>query len=137
MGADPTFEWKGPVRSAELNVLHAEAFETRVFTDEEWDWDRQLADHSFGWVTARLDDSLIGFVNVISDGTVHAWIQDLMVAGTARSRGIGRVLVAVARDEAKAGHHEFLHVDFDDELREFYYDVCGFRPTNAGLIELQ
>jgi hypothetical protein len=27
--------------------------------------------------------------------------------------------------------------DFDDELRSFYYDACGFRPTNAGLIALQ
>jgi hypothetical protein len=29
-----------------------------------------------------------------------------------------------------------LHVDFDDHLRTFYYDACGFTPTNAGPIAL-
>jgi hypothetical protein len=31
---------------------------------------------------------------------------------------------------------EWLHVDFEDHLRGFYFDACGFTPTNAGLIEL-
>jgi hypothetical protein len=31
---------------------------------------------------------------------------------------------------------EWLHVDFDDDLRPFYFDACGFRPTNGGLIHL-
>lgn len=31
---------------------------------------------------------------------------------------------------------EFLHVDFNDHLRDFYFRACGFKPTNAGLIEL-
>ena len=31
---------------------------------------------------------------------------------------------------------ERLHVDFEDHLRPFYLDVCGFSPTNAGLIRL-
>jgi hypothetical protein len=29
-----------------------------------------------------------------------------------------------------------LHVDFEDHLRAFYFDTCGFVPTNAGLIAL-
>ncbi|MDP9242624.1 MAG: hypothetical protein M3O84_05550 [Actinomycetota bacterium] len=31
---------------------------------------------------------------------------------------------------------EWLHVDFDDHLRSFHFDACGFTPTNAGLIAL-
>jgi hypothetical protein len=34
------------------------------------------------------------------------------------------------------GQVEWLHVDFEDHLRGFYFDACGFTPTNAGLIEL-
>lgn len=30
-----------------------------------------------------------------------------------------------------------LHVDFDPHLRAFYFDACGFRPTDAGLIPLK
>jgi len=32
---------------------------------------------------------------------------------------------------------DVLHAeDFDDELRPFSFDACGFVPTNAGLIDL-
>jgi hypothetical protein len=45
--------------------------------------------------------------------------------------------VAAAVEEARAAGCEWLHVDFDDHLRPFYFDACGFMPTNAGLIALQ
>jgi GNAT superfamily N-acetyltransferase len=131
-----TYEWRGDVASRELNELHAEAFETRVFDDADWNWDDQLRGHSLGWVVARDGDRLVGFVNVPWDGLVHAWIQDTMVAEEARHRGIGTELIAVAVRETRAAGCEWLHVDFDDHLRSFYLDACGFRPTNAGLIEL-
>lgn len=94
------------------------------------------ARHSLGWVTARQDDELVGLINVLWDGLVHAWIQGLMVAESSRRQRIGVGLVEQARLGAKAAGGEFLHVDFDDDLRSFYFDGCGFRPTNAGLIEL-
>ena len=37
---------------------------------------------------------------------------------------------------ARAARCEWLHTDFEDHLRSFYFDACGFVPTNAGLIEL-
>jgi GNAT superfamily N-acetyltransferase len=128
--------WRGAVSNDELNALHAEAFETRVFTAEEWDWKSQLDLHSLGWVTARAADRLVGFVNVVWDGHAHAWIQDTMVATDLRSRGIGARLVSKAREEAKQAGCEWLHVDFEDQLRTFYYQACGFTPTSAGLIRL-
>lgn len=132
-----TFEWRGAFGNAEVNRLHAEAFEHRMFGDDEWDW-RDLANrHSLGWVVARDGEGLVGFVNVIWDGLVHAWIQDTMVAATARKRGIGTRLIEVARDQARAAGCEWLHVDFDDHLRLFYLEACGFTPSNAGLIDLQ
>ena len=79
-------QWRGDFSSSEANSLHAEAFGTRVFSDEEWDWRSLVERHSLGWVVARGEGSLIGFVNVISDGLVHAWLQDTMVATTARRR---------------------------------------------------
>jgi GNAT superfamily N-acetyltransferase len=128
--------WRGPVTNEEANALHAEAFETRVFTAEEWPWERLLADHSLGWVVARDGDALVGLVNVLWDGLVHAWLQDLMVAGTHRHRGVGKRLVDMATERARQAGCEWLHVDFDDDLRPFYFDACGFTPTNAGLKQL-
>ena len=128
-----TYEWRDAFDNAELNALHAEAFDHRPLED---DWDRQAHEHRLGWVCARDGGELVGFVNVPWDGAVHAFILDTMVASKARRRGIGRELVAVAVTEARAGGCEWLHVDFDDDLRRFYFDACGFTPTNAGLIAL-
>ena len=73
--SDIEFQWRGAFTNAEVNVLHADAFETRVFTDEEWDWVALTDRHSLGWVTARDGEDLVGFVNVVWDGLVHAWLH--------------------------------------------------------------
>jgi len=130
------YMWRGNFTNDEANQLHAEAFNTRVFDASEWDWVQLTSAHSLGWVTARDANTLVGFVNVISDGLVHAWLQDTMVAAAARGQGVGTRLVAEATNEARAAGYEWLHVDFDDHLRAFYFESCGFSPTNAGLIAL-
>lgn len=73
--------------SGEANELHANAFGHRVYAESEWDWVELCRTHGLGWVTARIDGRLVCFVNVISDGLVHAWIQDEMVASGARHHG--------------------------------------------------
>lgn len=128
--------WRGEFTTREVNELHAEAFSTRVFDDAEWDWERLVQRHSLGWVTARDGARLVGFVNVPWDGLVHAWVQDVMVAAAARGQGVGTRLVAAAAEGARAAGCEWLHVDFDDDLRPFYLDACGFTPTGAGLLRL-
>jgi GNAT superfamily N-acetyltransferase len=128
--------WRTPFTSAEVNALHAECFETRVSSDEEWDWKRLCEAHSLGWVSARGSGLLIGFVNVLWDGLTHAWIQDVMVSRTARNAGVGTQLVAMAREHAREAGCEWLHVDFDEHLAPFYLGACGFTATRAGLIRL-
>ena len=128
-----TYDWRGEFENGEVNALHAEAFEHRVLDD---DWRAQVERHSLGWVCARDGGELVGFVNVIWDGGVHAFVLDTMVAKRARGRGVGRRLVELCVDGARAAGCEWLHVDFDDELRPFYFDACGFTPVPAGLIRL-
>ena len=131
-----SYEWRGEFENREINALHAEGFGHEVFDASGWDWMSQVGRHSLGWVCARDSGSLVGFVNVAWDGSVHAFVLDTMVALGARRRGIGKELVAVAVREARAAGCEWLHVDFDDHLRGFYFESCGFAPTNAGLIAL-
>jgi GNAT superfamily N-acetyltransferase len=126
-------EWRGPFDNAEVNALHAEAFGHRVLED---DWLGQVSGHSLGWVCARRDEQLVGFVNVAWDGGVHAFVLDTIVSADARREGIGKALVEAAVAGAKQAGCEWLHVDFEDHLRAFYFDACGFEPTNAGLIRL-
>lgn len=131
------FEWRGEFTSTEANALHAAAFETRVFGDEEWDWVALTQRHSLGWVTARADDGrLVGFVNVVWDGLVHAWLQDVMVEPGAQRGGVGIGLVRCATQGSRAAGCEWLHADFDPEHTAFYIDACGFEPARAGLLRL-
>ena len=129
-----TFEWRGPIRNEEINQLHAEGFD---HASVEVDWMEVLSRLSLGWVTARDDHGIVGFVNVIWDGHAHAFIEDTLVAFRARRQGIGKQLLALATERSKDAGCEWLHVDFDDHLKSFYFDSCGFRPTNAGLIQLR
>jgi GNAT superfamily N-acetyltransferase len=129
-----TYEWRGTFENPEINALHAEAFEHPVIEDDDW-WG-QVNRHSLGWVCARQGDELVGFVNVAWDGAIHAFILDTMVTAKAGRRGIGTRLVELTVPEARAAGCEWLHVDFEDHLRSFYFDGCGFEPTTAGLIAL-
>jgi GNAT superfamily N-acetyltransferase len=101
------------------------------------DWRAQVEQHSLGWVCAFDDDRLVGFVNVAWDGGVHAFVIDTLVAADRRHCGIGRGLLEVAERESRGAGCEWLHVDFEDELRDFYVDACGFTPTLAGVIALR
>jgi len=128
-------EWRGRIENRALNALHAEAFGHRVVDD---DWSTQLSAHSLGWVCAwDRRGALVGFVNVPWDGACHAFILDTMVAAAARRQGLGAAMVRLATEQARAAGCEWLHVDFDDHLRAFYWDACGFTTTSAGLIRLK
>lgn len=132
-GVTIKYEWRGDFGNAALNALHADGFGHPVV---QTDWRERLERHSLGWVCAWEDGSLIGFVNVVWDGGVHAFILDTVVARHRRASGIGAALVATAAHEARAAKCEWLHVDFEERLSSFYFDACGFRETTAGLIAL-
>ncbi|TDV41335.1 GNAT family N-acetyltransferase [Actinophytocola oryzae] len=127
------YQWRGAFDNAEVNVLHAEGFAHDVLDD---DWWTRVNRHSLGWVCARRSGVLVGFVNVAWDGAVHAFILDTVVAATARRQGVGQQLVTHAARNASAAGCDWLHVDFEERLRPFYLDSCGFRPTEAGLLAL-
>ncbi len=130
-----TYKWRGAFKSREVEALHSDAFHHDVI--EGFDWEKQVLDHSLGWVCARDDGELVGFVNVAWDGGAHAFILDTMVTQKAGRRGIGTELVSLAAGQARAVGCDWLHVDFEDHLRAFYFSACGFTPTNAGLIALK
>ena len=125
-------EWRGRLADAELADLVASHGGSPV---PGW-WDR-IRPHSFGWVTARAaDGTLVGFVNIVTDGGDHAFLIDTKTRGSFQRQGVGRRVVAFAAEQARAAGCEWLHVDFEPELRAFYVDACVFRPTDAGLIHL-
>jgi hypothetical protein len=125
--------WRGEFTNDEVNALHASAFDHPVAAV---DWWTRVQRHSLGWVCARSASTLVGFVNVAWDGGVHAFLLDTMVASSHRHLGLGASLVSAAASGSHSAGCQWLHVDFEPHLRSFYFDACGFRPTEAGLIQL-
>ncbi|MES5822050.1 GNAT family N-acetyltransferase [Streptomyces sp. RG80] len=128
------YEWRGGFGDGEVDALHAEAFGHDLTSG---DWHARVHRHSLGWVCAREAGRLVGFVNVAWDGGVHAFVLDTMVAPDLRGAGVGTRLLATAAQGARAAECEWLHVDFEEHLRPFYFGACGFRPTDAGLVALR
>ena len=96
---------------------------------------QQVLGRSLCHVAAYSDDRLIGFVNVAWDGGMHAFLIDTMVHPEFQRRGIATRIVRAASQEARRRGAEWLHVDYEPHLEDFYRG-CGFRPTLAGLIRL-
>jgi GNAT superfamily N-acetyltransferase len=92
---------------------------------------------SLGWVCMRVSGELTGFVNVAWDGGNHAFLLDTMIRPALRRKGYAAALVVRASEHASKSGCEWLHVDFEPHLRDFYLDACGFRQTDAGLMRLE
>jgi GNAT superfamily N-acetyltransferase len=101
-----------------------------------FDWQPVLA-RSLGWITAHVEDRLIGFVNVAWDGGGHMFLLDTTVDPEFQRRGVGTELVRRALElGAEAGGH-WMHVDAEGDLMRDFYGRCGFQPTPAGLVNLR
>lgn len=126
-----TYKISPPKTNYELNELFANAWENH----KTLDFHPVLA-HSLLYVCAYHETKLIGFVNVAWDGAQHAFILNTTVHKDFRQRGIGIKIVKRAVEATKKHGVNWLHVDFEPHLKEFYRK-CGFRHTDAGLINLK
>lgn len=120
-----------PVTNRDLNALFTNAWpdhKTRDFAP--------VLKRSLGYVCAYQSDRLVGFINVAWDGGAHAFLLDTTVRQDMQHQGIGLELVRKAENLACEAGAEWLHVDYEAYLSEFY-DKCGFKNTKAGLIKLR
>ena len=89
-----TYKWRGAFENDEVSLLHAEAFETEGFGEDEWKWTTLTSAHSLGWVTARDGYALVGFVNVLWDVDFDAELGDFYLK-TCGFRPTGAGLIAL------------------------------------------
>src|SRR5262249_5457677 len=120
------------VTNAELDQLYLASWSNH---HPPYDFRPEL-EYSLAYVCAYDGDDLIGFVRLAWDGGVHAFLLEPTVRPDFRRRGIGRTLVARVVAVARERGLEWVHVDYEPNLRPFY-EACGFRPTDAGLIRLR
>ena len=123
------------VQDEELSDLHARAFGNPM--GEVIPWASRLSQHSLTWIGAFDGETLTGFVHACWDGGLHAFLLDTVVDPTYQRRGLGQALVQALIEQVKESSCEWLHVDYEPHLSDFYIKACGFSTTSAGLLQLQ
>jgi len=121
------FRVRPPVTNVELNALFATAWPKHPGHDFG-----PALRHSLAWVCAYAGERLVGYLNLARDGDQHAFILDTTVHADFQRRGIGRRLVERAVAVAETQRLDWVHVDYEPHLHDFY-TRCGFQPTMAGL----
>ncbi len=133
MTGDIAFALDGFPSDAELAPLWLAAWGSQLRPGYAKQLERGLCHATAREPTAH---RLIGFVNVATDGGAHAFLLDTTVHPDVQRRGIATELVHLVTAEARRRGAEWLHVDCEPHLAQFYA-ACGFRPTAAGLIALR
>ena len=121
---------RAPLADAALNALFAAAWPHH--TDRAFG---PIHDRSLTWISAWRTDQLVGYVNVATDGGLHAFLLDTTVHPAEQRRGLGQRLVRTAAEHAAEAGATWLHVDYEPHLASFY-SGCGFVSTSAGLMRL-
>ncbi len=125
------FEFSPEIDNEELNALFAVSWADH----EERDFQPVLG-RSLVYIVAYHLDRPIGFVNVVGDGDVHAFLLDTTVARDYQRQGIATDLIARAARAARDAGARWLHVDFEPHLAPLYR-AAGFGHTEAGLLRLE
>ena len=79
-------------------------------------------------------ESLIGYIDCVSNGVTDAYIQDLMVHPDYQGRGIGTDLMKKMIDYLKKKHIYMISVVFEEKLKPFY-EKFGFFSMLCGQME--
>lgn len=120
-----------PITNEELNPLFAASWQNHKWADF-----RPTLERSLLFVCAYHFEQLVGFVYLAWDGGIHAFVLDTTVHREFRRRGVGTKLMEHAAIAAKTRGIEWIHVDYEPHLQDFYAG-CGFKNTLAGLINLK
>ncbi len=81
-------------------------------------------------VIVAVDDATpVGFIQVQSDGDIHAHISNILVLESYRGQGVGRRLVEIAFDKSGANYIDLVSTEgSDDFYRSFVHEQFpGFR----------
>ena len=119
---------KGPAAPREIGDLRiAVGWKRYDATDA-----RVLAER-YSYYTARnSDDTLVGFLSVMSDG-ISALILDVMVTPQYQRQGLATRLVRQAVRDGKNAGIGWVQLTFDQRLAPLYAN-CGFHVCSGGFI---
>ena len=85
-------------------------------------------------VACFADDTLVGYVDVVSDSIDDAYIRDLVVHPEYQRRGIGSKLLSMIIKRVRSDRIKTLNVVFEPRLNEFY-EKANFVIMAGGIID--
>jgi predicted GNAT family N-acyltransferase len=128
MPAEIEFEFDRPVTAEQLLPLYAQTHWADKRSAEDAAHVIQHADVTIsGWQ----GDRLVAFARVLTDDRYRAFIDDVIVDHSQRSRGTGGELMQRLVDRLQHVEEVFLHCE--PELNDFY-GRCGFQPYGKCLL---
>ncbi len=89
---------------------------------------KEILLRSYKSIVAVYNNEIIGFINIISDGILSAYIPLLEVIPKYRNRGIGKKLFEIAINEVKDLY--MVDLSCDDNLVKFY-EKFNMNKSNA------
>jgi len=90
--------------------------------------------HSYFYICCYEDAKLIGFLDVVSNQSTDAYIQDVIVNPKYQGKGLGTQLMNMAIDKLKEDNIYMISVIFEETLMPFYKKF-GFNIMMAGQLE--
>ncbi len=122
------------VQDPELDALSVAALRTKVGWDARKDKLEKIIGSTYMTAACFDGNSLVGIIDVISDGVDDAFIRNLVVDPEYQRKGVGQKLLALVIDRLKTDQIKTVNVLFEAELTDLYRKA-GFRIVKGGIID--
>ncbi|MCK5129663.1 MAG: GNAT family N-acetyltransferase [Clostridiales bacterium] len=120
--------------NGKIDVTEIDELRKKVGWNEMGNYYRNGLQNSYFYLCCFIDNMLVGFVDVISNGNSDAYIQDLIVDPEYQNKGIGTMLMNITIDKLKLDEIYIISVLFNEKLNSFF-EKFGFSILNAGQLE--
>jgi len=122
----------------EMDSIKGELFWARDIFHYSWRTKKQelIALKKSTFITARVDNKLIGLVRLVDDGVFDFYISEVMVIPSLQGKGIGKELMNKTINYCKKVG--FIKI-FISALpgKETYYQQFGFKPAMSQVLEIK
>ena len=119
------------------NLLPEQVAELRMSVgwDAALDLYKRSLCRTYAWAGRFVEQQLIGYGDVVSDGVGDAYIRDLVVHPDHQRRGVGSSLLSLLIETVRDAGIRMVSTVFEPDL-EAFYRRAGFNLISGGVIDL-
>ena len=119
----------------ELSPEQVADLRTSVGWDAALDLYRRSLGRTYAWAGCFVEEQLIGYADVVSDGVADAYIRDLVVHPDHQRKGVGSRLLSLLVETVRDAGVRMVSTVFEPGLAAFYRRA-GFHLVSGGMIDL-